>query len=152
MVERRETVSEIAALHKEFNKLFDQLTHFENSESRVELGEWFPSVDVFETRNQLVIKVEAPGMSKNELAVTFYGHKMVISGEKKQPREEKSVDGYLCLERSFGKFSRAIYIDAAVDMTKANATLAQGVLTVAMPKLKDRRGSAIRLPIKEQEA
>ena len=44
-------------------------------------------------------------MSYEEM-IAFHGHKLVISGEKKQPKEDKASAGYLCLERSFGKFSR----------------------------------------------
>ena len=90
-------------------------------------------------------------MSTNEVSVVFHGHKLVVSGEKKQPRDEKSVNGYLCLERSFGKFSRSIYIEHAVQLSKATAKLDQGVLTITMPKLKDRRGSEFRMTIKEEE-
>jgi HSP20 family protein len=141
----------MATFQKEVNRLFEQLAHFERTGTELGLGEWFPSVDVFETKGNVVIKVEAPGMGKNDLSVVFHGHRLVVSGEKKQPREEKTVNGYLCLERSFGKFNRSIYVDQAVQLTKATAKLGQGVLTITMPKLKDRRGTEFRLAIKEQE-
>jgi HSP20 family protein len=151
MAEQRGTLTEMAALQKEVNRLFEQLSHFEGAGHELGLGEYFPSIDVFETKGSLVIKVEAPGMSTNDVSVVFHGHKLVVSGEKKQPREEKSVNGYLCLERSFGKFSRSIYIEHAVQLSKATAKLDQGVLTITMPKLKDRRGSEFRLTIKGDE-
>lgn len=151
MVERRSSVSERSALQKEVNKLFEQLAHFERTGTELGLGEWFPTIDVVETKDSLIVMIEAPGMSKNDISVVCHGHKLVITGEKKQPKEEKSVNSYLCLERSFGRFERAIYIDHAVQLKKATATLGEGVLTVTMPKLKDRRGSEIRLPIKDQE-
>ncbi|MGH9461802.1 MAG: Hsp20/alpha crystallin family protein, partial [Vicinamibacteria bacterium] len=65
------------------------------------------------------------------------------------PKSEQPINGYLCMERSFGKFSRSIYVDQAVDLANADAELAQGVLTITIPKLKDRRGSKIRLRIRE---
>ena len=151
MVEQRGSLSEMAALQKEVNRLFEQLAHFEGTGPEIGLGEYFPNIDVFETKGSLVFKVEAPGMSTNDVSVVFHGHKLVVSGEKKQPREEKSVNGYLCLERSFGKFSRSIYIEHAVQLSKATAKLDQGVLTITMPKLKDRRGSEFRLTIKGDE-
>jgi HSP20 family protein len=100
----------------------------------------------------VVVKVEAPGFAKNEMTVVFQGPKMIISGEKKQPKMDRSILGYLCLERSFGKFSRSLYVDRAVDLTKARATLESGVLTVVMPKLRDRRGSEFRLSVEEVES
>ncbi len=150
MVERRDAFPEMTALQKEISRLFEQLTHFERSEAGVGLGEWLPSFDVFETKDSLVIKVEAPGMTKRDLTAAFQGHKLIVSGEKKEPKTEQRNNGYLCMERSFGKFTRSIYIDQAVDLAKADAELGQGVLTITIPKLKDRRGSKIRLKIKEQ--
>ncbi len=151
MVEKRSAFSEMAALKKEVDKLFEQLVQFERIGPSAELGEWFPSVDVFEDRGHLVVKVEAPGMGKNDLSVVFRGHKLVISGEKKPPRKDRSVNGFLCLERSFGKFRRTIHIDEAVALNKARAELAGGVLTITMPRLKDRRGTEIRLDIEDKD-
>jgi HSP20 family protein len=151
MVQKRGTFSERATLQKEVNKLFEQLAHFERTGTELSLGEWFPSIDVLETKSNLIIKVEAPGMGKNDISIVFHGHKLVVSGQKKQPKEEMAVNGYICLERSFGKFNRTIYIDQAVQLSKATATLGQGVLTITVPKLEDRRGSEFRLAIKETD-
>lgn len=150
MVQRRGASSEVASLQKDINKLFEQLAQLQSPDTGgLGLGEWFPSVDVFETPQTVVVKVEAPGFLVDDLSVIFRGHKMVISGEKKQPEESLSASGYLCLERSFGAFNRSVYIDQAVDFTKAGAKLERGVLTVTMPKLQDRRGSEIRLNIED---
>ncbi|HSF19001.1 MAG TPA: Hsp20/alpha crystallin family protein [Vicinamibacteria bacterium] len=153
MVQRHETLSEVTSLQKEINKIFEQMARLERTESGgMSLGEWLPRVDVFETRGSVVVKVEAPGFSKNDLSVTFRGPKMILTGEKKQPKSGRSVQGYLCLERSFGKFTRSLYIDRAVDLTQAKAELSEGILTVTMPTLKDRRGSEFRLTIVDGEA
>ncbi len=151
MVERRDAFPEMGAIQKEIGRLFEQLAHFERSEAGLGLGEWLPSFDVFETKDTLIIKVEAPGMTKKDLTAAFQGHKLIVSGEKKEPKSEQPINGYLCMERSYGKFTRSIYIDQAVDLAKADAQIGQGVLTITIPKLKDRRGSKIRLKIKEQD-
>ena len=77
---------------------------------------------------------------------------MILSGEKKQPKADRSVRGYLCIERGFGKFSRSLYVDRAVDLTQASAELHAGVLTITLPRLKDRRGSEFRLTIEDGES
>jgi HSP20 family protein len=155
MVQRRGAlpeVSSISNLQREFGKIFDQLAQLDGSDAgTIGIGEWFPRVDVLETAKEIVVKVEAPGLSKSEISVVFQGPKLILSGEKKQAKVDRSVRGYLCLERSFGKFSRSLYIDRAVDLTKARAALEAGVLTVTMPKVKDRRGSEFRLDIEETE-
>lgn len=154
MVQRRGALSEVTSLQKEINKIFEQLAHLEMSDTGLglgDLGEWFPRVDVFETRSEVVVKVEAPGFTKSDLSVVFRGPKMILSGEKRQPKADRSVRGYLCIERSFGKFSRSLYIDRAVDLTKATASLKAGVLTIVLPRLNDRRGSEFRLTIEDGE-
>ena len=147
MVQKRGALSDVTSLQKDINKLFEQLAQLNSTEPGIGLGEWFPRVDVFETKNSVVVKVEAPGFDEDDLELVFRGPKMVLSGEKKQSKVDESVRGYLCLERSFGKFSRSLYIDHAVDLTRATARLVDGVLTVLIPKLEDRRGSEFRLAI-----
>lgn len=149
MVQRSGALSEVTNLQKEIKKLFEQLAQFKGTEPGLGLGEWFPRIDVFETKKDVVAKVEAPGFNKQDLSVVFQGPKMILSGEKKQPKVDRSIRGYLCLERSFGRFSRSLYIDQAVDLTKANARLESGILTITMPKLQDRRGSEFRLKIQD---
>ncbi len=156
MVQRRGAlpeVSSLSSLQREFSKIFGQLSDLDTSDAGgIGLGEWFPRVDVLETAKDVVVKVEAPGLLKSEIAVAFQGPKLILSGEKKQAKVDRSIRGYLCLERSFGKFSRSLYIDRAVDLTKATAALEAGVLTVTIPKLKDRRGSEFHLEIDDVES
>lgn len=152
MVQKRGALSEVTNLQKDISKLFEQLAQFESAEPGIGLGEWFPRVDVFETKTSVVVKVEAPGFDAEDLEVVFRGPKMILSGEKKQSKVDESVRGYLCLERSFGKFSRSLYIDQAIDLTRATAKLDEGVLTVEIPTLEDRRGSEFRLTIESPES
>lgn len=147
MVQKRGGLSDVTSLQKDISKLFEQLTQFDSADASIGLGEWFPRVDVFETKKSVVVKVEAPGFDENDVEVVFRGSKMILSGEKKQSKMDESIRGYLCLERSFGKFSRSLYIDQAVDLTRATARLTDGVLTVEIPTLEDRRGTEFRLAI-----
>lgn len=147
MVQKRDALPEATSLRKDINKLFEHLAQFDSAEPGIGLGEWFPRVDVLETKQNVVVNVEAPGFNVDELDIVFKGPKLVLSGEKRKPDADDSVQGYLCLERSFGKFSRSLYIDQATDLTRARAELREGVLTVTIPKLEDRRGSEFRLKI-----
>jgi len=147
MVRKQSALSEVTSLQKDINKLFEQLAHIDSAEVGMGLGEWFPRVDVFEINSDVVVKVEAPGFDAEDIEVVFKGPKMILTGEKKQSKIETSVRGYLCLERSFGSFQRSLYIDQAVDFTKARADLNDGVLKVTIPKLRDRRGSEFRLSV-----
>ena len=152
MVQRGVAPTEVTGLQKDIKKIFEQLSRLGGTEAGISLGEWFPRVDVFETSKDVVVKLEAPGLSKSDLSVSFRGPKMILAGEKKQSKINRSILSYLCLERSAGKFSRALYIDRAVDLTKAKAELSDGVLTVTMPKMRERRGSEFTLSIVDTES
>ncbi len=149
MVQKKDALPEVTTLRKDINKLFEHLAQFDGAEPSIGLGEWFPRVDVLETKQSVVVNVEAPGFGVDDLDVVFKGPKLVLSGEKRKPGVDGSVRGYLCLERSFGKFNRSLYIDQATDLTQAHAELREGVLTVTIPKLEDRRGSEFRLKIED---
>lgn len=149
MVRRRGALSEVASLQKNINSLFEQLVQVQGTDGVSGVGEWFPSVDVVESDKNVLVTMEAPGLVSGDLSVAIRGAKMVISGEKRQPGDSPAALGYLCMERSFGKFSRSVYIDQAVDFTKARAKLNRGTLTVTLPKLKDRRGGEIQIEIEQ---
>ena len=147
MVQNRGVLSDVTSLQKDINKLFEQLAQFGKAEPSMGLGEWFPRVDVVETTGEVIIKVEAPGFDPDDLSVVFHGPKLLLTGQKKRAKTDESVRGYVCLERGSGSFDRSLYVDPAVDLTRARARLEDGVLTVTLPKLEDRRGSEFRLTI-----
>jgi HSP20 family protein len=150
MVERRGAFSELITLQKEVNRLFEQLAQIDQAETGMAPGEWCPPVDIFESDENLIVKVETPGLSSEDISVAFKGSKLIIAGEKKEPKEAEPAS-YLCLERTFGRFSRTIYVDQAVEFTKATAEMQNGVLTIIMPMLKDRRGGQFRLAVRDKD-
>ena len=86
MVQKRGALSEVTSLQKDITKLFEQLGQLDHTEAGIGLGEWFPRIDVFDTKKNVVVKVEAPGFETEDLEVVFRGPKMILSGEKKQSK------------------------------------------------------------------
>ena len=80
-----------------------------------------------------------PGLAPDSLRVVCRNGQVVVSGERRE-RRPHGVPGFLCMERPHGRFSRTILLEAPVDVPKAEARLAGGVLTITLPRLKDRRG------------
>jgi HSP20 family protein len=109
---------------------------------------WSPNTDLSEDSKEIVVRAEVPGIGVSDLEVVFQEGYLQISGEKKQPNhKDKDIVRYLCLERSYGKFSRIIYLNVAVDINTASAKLHNGVLTIALPKLSNRRKQEKIIPI-----
>jgi HSP20 family protein len=130
------------------NELFHRLTLLDRSE-HLPGSEWCPHVDVYEDRGALVVVVEVPGLDVESLRVAFRDHELILAGER---RSQKPGDGasFLCLERPSGRFERVLPLDIPVDVTRASARLADGLLTVTLPRLRERRGRETLIPIERE--
>jgi HSP20 family protein len=94
------------------------------------------NVDVFEEGDKIVVKAEVPGIPKEDIEVTFKDNVLTISGEKK--KEEKVEDkNYYQMERSYGSFSRSVYLPSEVKSDEASATFKDGVLEIRIPKTEE---------------
>ena len=114
-------------------------------------GELMPPIDVCETKEAIRVQVELPGVSAASIDVVLTNSHLRISGKKRNgaPRGRAA---HLCSERSYGNFSRIVPLQRwTVDVHGAVARLRQGVLTVWLPKLKDRRGAEFRVEIRDED-
>ena len=145
----RTTHLDLAVLQREVNLLLERLADFDRSSSGD--GEWIPGVDVYECRGKLVIASEVPGIPPDSLRVSFRDRHLVLTGERRERRPPASVASFHCMERPQGRFTRIILIDVAVDIQLAEAHVAGGVLTVTIPRVKDRRGREIIIPVQREE-
>jgi HSP20 family protein len=92
-----------------------------------------PSVDIFEEGDNIVLKSEMPGMSKEDIEVNLTDDTITLSGEKK--KEEKiEKKNYYRLERSFGSFKRSFALPSEVQSDKAKASFKNGILEIKIPK------------------
>jgi HSP20 family molecular chaperone IbpA len=142
-------VTELAYLQKEIDHLVLRLTELDRAE-RLSATEWSPNVDVYECHEQLVIVVEAPGLAPAELKIVCRNHQIIVSGERRPESPEQSI-AFLCMERPHGRFSRTIPLHLALDVQHAEAVLESGLLTIAIPRLKERRRSEFVIPIRREE-
>ena len=112
---------EFDRMRKEMDRLWDSF--FEGGlRRRAEGGrEWLPSLDVSETKNELVVKAEVPGMDPKDIDISLSDGMLTIKGEKKQEKEEKEADYHL-VERSYGAFTRSVQLPKEVQSEKINAS------------------------------
>lgn len=105
-----------------------------------------PAVDVYEEKDNVVIKAEIPGLSKEDINVQVTGSTLMIKGEKKREEEVKEDDYYRC-ERSFGSFTRAVALPSDVKPDQVKASFKNGVLEVRLPKTEEAKKKAITVKI-----
>ncbi len=141
---------DLALLHQELSQLIGRLVEFDRAD-RAGLGDWLPSVDVFECRGTLTVVVEVPGLAPDSLHVACNNGQLVVSGERRE-RRAPGTAAFLCMERPHGRFTRTILLDSPVDVPQSAARLQGGILTITLPRLKDRRGrEAVIAVTREQE-
>lgn len=105
-----------------------------------------PAVDVFEEKDDVVVKAELPGLSKDEVQVQITGSTLTLKGEKKKKEEVKEEDYYYC-ERSHGSFSRSLQLPHEVKADQVKASFKEGVLEVRLPKTEEAKRKAVSVKI-----
>jgi HSP20 family protein len=92
-----------------------------------------PSVDIYEEGDNIILKSEMPGMTKEDIEVNLTDDTITLSGEKKKEEKIEKKD-YYRLERSFGSFKRSFALPSEVQSDKAKASFKDGVLKITIPK------------------
>jgi len=114
---------------------------------RLAVGGWTPNVDICETADAVTVRVELPGIEPSDIRVTIQDSTLRIQGMKREPAIALERLSYYCLERRYGKFDRQIKIDQVIDAGRARATLVNGVLTIEIPRMEDRRSVMFEIPV-----
>jgi HSP20 family protein len=96
-------------------------------------AEWIPVMDMIENPTEYVVRLEVPGIHKENLDVNLTGELLTITG-KREYAPEVEGEGYLVKERAFGKFVRTIRVPAPVAEKKVVAEYRDGILLVHLPK------------------
>jgi HSP20 family protein len=97
-------------------------------------GTWRPSMDLFETKDNIYLYAELAGMEKKEINIEIQDNSLILTGERRfSPREDET---YSCVERAYGAFRRTFRLPASVDEENIHAEFQLGVLKVTLPKLK----------------
>ena len=105
-----------------------------------------PSVDIWETKDRIILKAELPGLDVEDIDVTISGELLTIKGEKKREAEENDGHCY-CAERYFGFFQRAFQLATSVEADKVEASFDKGVLKVTLPKNKEAKKVEIEIEV-----
>lgn len=108
---------------------------------------WSPQVETFRRGDELVVRADLPGLSKDDIEVEVDDGVLTIQGERNQEQRDEG-DGYYRTERSYGRFARSIALPEGADPDRCDATFKDGVLevTIPTPAMPDRK--ARRLQVK----
>jgi HSP20 family protein len=139
---------EVNELSEDVRKVFEELDRLHGQVLRAPGHVHTPPLDVVETAEGVEVVVDLPGVPIEAVRVLFKHGTLVIAGEK-VPREGCPPEhtAFHLVERGFGRFARVIRLSMAVDAARSRASLAAGELHVSIPRVPERRGREIVIPI-----
>src|SRR2546423_8668393 len=112
-------------------------------------GIFAPPCDLAECADAVHVAFELPGVRAEEIDLTLTNTEVRLTGQKKRRAPRGSLTHH-CSERAFGRFQRTITLRWPVRVRGATAELRDGLLTVRLPKLADRRGAEFKVEVKEK--
>jgi HSP20 family protein len=131
---------------RRLNRVLDEAFGWNGEESGTVTSAWLPACDVFEDTESIRIVAELPGVRPGDVKLSVENGVLTIRGEKRQQAEEKTerVHRY---ERTYGSFERTFALPGTVDPEKIDASYADGLLTVVVPKAERARPREIAVKV-----
>jgi HSP20 family protein len=140
---------ELERLRDGVGRLYAALQEATEAEVPVAGASWAPPVDLCETKSEIIVRVELPGVAASQIKLGLTNTHLRLCGEKKKRASRRPLVSHLCSERSYGHFSRVVPLRWTINVSEATAELKDGVLVIHLPKRRDRRGAEFKIPIKE---
>lgn len=136
-------MKDMFSLRHQMNHLFDDvLRPVVRGDSRLSKWNRYPTVDIYDNNENIVIKAELPGIDKKDIVIDVKDWVLTLKGERSFDNEVKE-EKYYCRERTFGKFERVFRLPADVDPEKINADYKDGILKINIPKPEEQQPKQI---------
>jgi len=141
---------ELLSMERELNKLFNSLSGRMWNESKdneeFENAVWSPLTDVVENDHEYLLKMDLPGINKDDVKISVVDRKLSISGERKTIDEKKDAKFHR-IERTYGKFYRTYSLPDEADFEKIEASFREGELTITIPKAEEKKPKEISIKL-----
>ena len=135
---------DIVTLREKMNRLFEDAVTARGEEKDMISSTWTPSVDIFETENELILTAEVPGVEEDNIEIKIEDNTLCLNGERKFEKETKE-ENYHRIERSYGSFYRSFTIPRNVDQENIRAEHDNGVLRISMPKKPESKSKTVKV-------
>ncbi len=143
---------ELLNVEREFNRLFNSLgSRFGLMESsdieEYENAVWTPLTDITEDKDNFVLRLDLPGVNKDEVKISYVDGMLNISGERKQEKETKDAKFHR-MERAYGKYFRSFSLPSKINENKIDAEFKDGQLIITVPKAEEAKPKEIPIKVK----
>lgn len=132
---------ELEEMTNRLSRVFDDFPAVEGATRSA----WLPSVNVEETKDEIMLTAELPGMRQEDVEIELENNVLTLSGTKQEEREERDDRRYHLWERRWGNFQRSFTLPRTVNADEISATFQDGILSVRMPKAPEAKGRRIEI-------
>jgi HSP20 family protein len=146
-------VRDLMDFEREFSKMFNSLENrfgiskSNDADAEYENAVWMPLTDIYENKDNFSLKVDLPGIKKEDVKISFTNGKLNISGERIQEEETKDAKCHR-IEKSYGKYFRSFNLPELIQADKINAEFNNGQLTITIPKAEEAKPKEIEIKVK----
>jgi HSP20 family protein len=145
-LERWDPFRNLGDIQNEMNRLFDSFSGRPSTMAAAGERMWLPAVDVRETKDEVVLSFDIPGVSEKDIQLAITGDLLTVKGERRFERND-AADTLHRVERVYGKFERTVQLAMPVQTDKVTATYREGVLEVKLPKVEEVKPRAIKIDL-----
>jgi len=139
--------SDLLSLQDQMNQLFESSMGRSTGETSLLGTDYIPPVDVVRERDNIIVRIDVPGVKKEDLDISMVNNRLFVRGEKKYDSESDDQNAHR-LERFYGTFERAIDLPALVDSENIKAKFTDGVLEVIAPLREEAKPRQIAVDVK----
>jgi len=136
----------LSSLRDEIDRLFESPLSELTRTSQQFLSGWIPPMDVHEDNENLYVKLELPGMKKEEIEISIHDGVFTVTGERKEDERYGKAEIYRA-ERFSGRFQRSFMLPTMVEVEKVKASYRDGILTVTLPKAEAAKPRHINVDV-----
>lgn len=144
----RSPLEGVAVLQNRLNSIFNDFANAtgELQNESLSAGNFIPPVDIYEDANRLVLKLEVPGISQEDLQINLENQTLTVKGERKFVNDEKE-ENFHRIERRYGSFVRSFTLPSTVETESAQASYENGVLAITFPKKEAAKPKQVKIQI-----
>lgn len=144
-------IKELEEMRRDMDRLFEEFFTPVTGRRRgwpmkPETGVIIPNIEMFDRKDEVVVRAELPGVTKEDIDLTITKDSLTLRGEMKKEEEVKQENCYIS-ERSYGSFTRTIAMPVEIENEKASASFKEGVLEIVMPKREEARPKEIKIQV-----
>ena len=144
----RSPLEGVAVLQNRLNSIFNDFasSNGEVQNESLSAGNFIPPVDIYEDANQLVLKLEVPGIPQEDLQINLENQTLTVKGERKLVKDEKE-ENFHRIERRYGSFVRSFTLPATIETDSAQANYENGVLSITLQKKEAAKPKQLKIEI-----